>query len=105
LDNILSSITEEETRLKESKVDDQRADAVASLSLHKNRALWKKRLCCEKSKHDGHTINRFFKIPGLKKDRHWSPGAHGVVNGVSQTTLNRKGSGSRCTREEYFLRF
>jgi hypothetical protein len=84
LDDIISSITEEETRLGNPKVDDQMGfDATTALSQQKGRAFnqGKKKLFCEKCKRDGHTIDRCFKIhgypPGWKRERYQSGGAHG----------------------------
>jgi len=82
LDEIISNIAEEETKLNNPKVDNQRADVTATLSLHKGRAFnqGKKKLFCENCKRDGHTIERCFKLhgypPGWKKERYQAGGAH-----------------------------
>lgn len=88
MDDIVSSITEEETRLADSKENEQKGiDARTALSMQNNRIPsntqnWeKKKLFCEKCQHEGHTIDRCYKLhgypPGWKIGRSQPRGAHG----------------------------
>jgi hypothetical protein len=94
LDDIISSIIEEETRLKHPKVDDYGGvDARAALSMKD-----KEKIICDQCGHEGHKIEKCFKLhgfpPGWKKGKSQLGGSEEfeVLIGIKQIILHPKGS-------------
>ena len=91
MNNIISSIIEEDTRLRHSKVDDQGGvDALGALSIKD-----KEKLICGHCGREEHKIEKCFKKHGFpppwKKGKTQPEGVRGT-NWNKQTTLHLKGS-------------
>ncbi|XP_066384599.1 uncharacterized protein [Miscanthus floridulus] len=94
LDEIISSIIEEETRLSHPKVDDYKAvDVSVALSLKKGRISVprgdqeKNKVICDHCGDKGHTIEKCFKLHGFPPG--WKKGGKSQPGGVRGANWNR----------------